>query len=437
MKTTTPALIKSVIIILPVLFSLFLFSCSKNDEPEPTPEPGLSNVTTVGGTLSGKKNTVITINGSNFITDLSKIKVLVNDNDCQVLSATSATITAKIPPACGTGKIVLIIDGKRMEGPEFTFVNSYTISSYTNGIAGVENGHVATAKLDEIESVAIDKQNNKFIGQYIHSKIWKIDNNDIATVFAGNGTAGIADGNGSAAQFTYPEYSSVGPDGNLYVADDNRIRKIDPQGNVSTIYNSGSIGLYGIKAMPGGIYSGSGGNFIKISYNGQLLWHLKSKGSGSTIIDGDTSIASFNMYGNIEIDSTEQNIYFGNNLLGSNNASQIRKFSLLDKTITTIAGTTTVGSQDGPAQNASFKLISDLRFDKSGGLWIADTYNNKIRLLKDGNVTTVIGISGPGDVDGDAATAKIKSPTGIAFDSNGVLFIACYDLIKLKKMVID
>src|SRR5687767_1534674 len=127
--------------------------------------------------------------------------------------------------------------------------------------------------------------------------------------------------------------------------------------------------------MPGGIYTGTAGNLLKISYDGQVLWHIKSKPSSVGLVDGDTSIARFNMYGNIEVDSTEQNVYFPNRPASTNKGWQIRKLNLQDMTITTIAGIQTVGSQDGPAMNASFNVISDLRFDRAGSLWIADTYN--------------------------------------------------------------
>ncbi len=75
--------------------------------------------------------------------------------------------------------------------------------------------------------------------------------------------------------------------------------------------------------------------------------------------------------------------------------------------------------------------------DKNGGIYISDWFNHKIRYLKAGTVSTFIGASGNGDVDGDISVAKIKQPDGIALDKNGNLVIACNGNNKIKRLVVD
>ncbi|HPZ88067.1 MAG TPA: hypothetical protein PLQ32_08185, partial [Flavihumibacter sp.] len=99
------------------------------------------------------------------------------------------------------------------------------------------------------------------------------------------------------------------------------------------------------------------------------------------------------------------------------------------------------GSTDGPAANATFKVTCGLALDKNGGLYIGDSFNDKIRYLKDGTVSTLIGAGGLGDVDGDISVAKIYNPQCLTVNSAGDLIISCYQSNefnqKLKRLVID
>ncbi len=440
---------KSNLILIFLTALTILVSCSKSDNPAPAPAATIASVTSPTGTTSGPKNTVITITGTNFITDLTKIQVKVNGNSCIVFTATTTVITAKIPANCGTGIVELFLNGTRYVGPVFNFIYTYTLSSITDGQLGANvYGPLASAKFDQIESVSIDQNDNIYLGQYNFPKVKKISVSNIVSLLAGSGTSGYLDAMGAAAQFATPEYTSPGTNGNLYVGDDNKVRKIDASGNVSTLYTSAaSSQLFGIKAMPSGIYLGGTNVIEKISYTGVLIWSIKTKPAQPPFtdtydLDGDTSVAKFNTYGNIEVDSLEQNIYFSNfdvnNVLNGHNVWKIKKLNIAAHSITTFAGANTgVEANDGPALQATFNVIPDIRFDKRGGLWIADGQNNKVRLLKAGIVSTVIGNAGSGDVDGDPSVAKIIYPTGLAFDSHGSLFIGCVGNNKIKKLLID
>jgi uncharacterized membrane protein len=119
-------------------------------------------------------------------------------------------------------------------------------------------------------------------------------------------------------------------------------------------------------------------------------------------------------------------------------ASQIKKLNLTTLNITTLAGLVTSNAPaDGPAASATFNTATGLALDATGGLYIAGGFNNRIRYLKNGTVSTVLGPAGGGDVDGPPATAKIGYPDGLALTSKGDLIIACVSNKKIKRLVID
>jgi len=106
--------------------------------------------------------------------------------------------------------------------------------------------------------------------------------------------------------------------------------------------------------------------------------------------------------------------------------------------ITTVAGNGTIGfsGDGGPATSGSLKSSSGVTVDASGNLFIADTFNNRIRKVSaSGIITTVAGggTGGLGD-DGPATSASLSDPTGVAVDASGNLFIADEDDNRIRKV---
>jgi len=365
----------------------------------------------------------------------------VNGKNCTVLTATATSITAKIPPACGTGIVELFLNGTRYEGPVFTFVYSYGLISVTNGQVGHSDGPVATALLQEIVGISIDGNDNVYFAQYDKPRVRKVSPLNILSTVAGDGIVGYVDAQGINARLGRMDFCTADQNGVVYTGDqtNNRIRKIDQAGNVTTLASiPNSLGLLAIKVgRSGNIYVARGKYIDKYNASGALVWRLMSHGTGN--VDGDTSIVQFNLNGGIEVDSTETNIYVSEFTLSDpNSGGKIKKLNLTNGTLTTIAGDGTRGETNGPALTAKFAWTFTMALDKSGGLYIADGWtNHRIAYLKNGMVTTVIGSMGAGDVDGDPSVAKIQYPTGLAFDSQGNLFIGCNGNNKLKKLTID
>jgi hypothetical protein len=430
-------------------FILLFTACKKSDDGGgggggTTPATIASVTVPTGATLTGPKNTVITITGTNFLTDLSKIEVKVNGKSCAVLSATATTITAKIPPACGTGLVELYLNGTKYTGPVFTFIDSYTLSSVTNGTVGYQDGPVATAKYEQIVGLTIDASDNIYSAQYNTPRIRKLTASGTVSTLAGNGVSGDVNGNGTAAQFFGMDFIASDAAGNVYVADQqpagNKIKKVDLSGNVTSLISV----PYQIQAIKVGKTSGAlyiSGPADIAKYNastGALIWRLTTHGSGS--LDGDTSIVKFYLYGGIEVDDAENNIYVSDWTLSASHGARLKKLNLTNKTMTTIAGDGTDGDVvNSDPLTSKIRLISCSVLDQKGGIYFASSYNNKVYYLKDNVLKVVVdGVySTTLDVDGDFSVGRLTYPHGLVIDSKGQLFIGCVGNNKIKKLVID
>ena len=96
-----------------------------------------------------------------------------------------------------------------------------------------------------------------------------------------------------------------------------------------------------------------------------------------------------------------------------------------DGTVSTIAGDGTAGYRDGPAAQARFNGLVGIAVDTRGNVFVADTYNDRVRMIStDGQVSTVAGAGSPGYADGDRNTALFDTPCGIAVAQDGTLIIA-------------
>ncbi len=264
----------------------------------------------------------------------------------------------------------------------------------------------------------------------------------VTTIAGGKGVWGHANGNGSAASFSYINQLTVDLSGNVYAADsaNNMIRKIDSSANVTTFAGdiaSGALNGTGTAARFNGVngvaLDGSGNLIVVDSYS-NVIRKIDSGGVVTTLAgtlpsigtqDGVGVAVSFNKPSAIVLDSA------GNAYVGDMYSGTIRKIAP-DHTVTTFAGNpaTVQTDVDGTGTGASFYGIDNLAIDGSGNLYVAEAIGTIRKITPTGNVTTIAGAalySGGtpvyGYANGPADSAKFGVAGGIAVDSHGNVFI--------------
>jgi uncharacterized repeat protein (TIGR02543 family) len=113
-----------------------------------------------------------------------------------------------------------------------------------SGVSGYADGTGTTALFSNLSGIAVDSTGNVYVADASNHRIRKITPSGVVTTFAGSGASGYADGTGTEAQFFYPQGVAVDSADYVYVADyeNHRIRKITPDGVVTTIAGNGSYG---------------------------------------------------------------------------------------------------------------------------------------------------------------------------------------------------
>jgi sugar lactone lactonase YvrE len=180
-------------------------------------------------------------------------------------------------------------------------------------------------------------------------------------------------------------------------------------------------------ALDGTVYvsdAGDGNRIRKLTTQGTLV---SLAGGNEGFADG--SEALFSTPSGLAVDA-DGNIYVADT--GNN---RIRKVTR-EGVVSTVAGNGTAGYADGPALSSQFDGPIGISLDDKGNIYVADTYNDRIRKISvDNQVTTVAGAGWPGDVDGDAASARFNTPCGIVVGPDGTLIVADTGNNKLRKVM--
>lgn len=316
-------------------------------------------------------------------------------------------------------------------------LNAYgEVSTLTGlgGPGGYINGPVATAKFDGTRDAAVDAQGNIYVVDD-NNRIRKITTAGIVEPFAGSGVPGFTDGTGAEASFYTPTALAIGPDGNIYVCDDNNnaIRKITPAGVVTTVAGNGTRGFsngVGAEAtffMPCGIVVDANNNIYVADQFNCSIRKITPAGVVSTLAgngtygtaNGTGSEARFSQPNDLAVDAA------GNLYVSDGGNYRIQKITPAG-VVTTFAGRGTKGFADGPATEATFSFTTGIVIDKFGNLYVSDVIENqRIRkITPNGMVTTLAGNGTIGFTNGAATSATFAYPYGIGIDNHGSLYIA-------------
>lgn len=305
-------------------------------------------------------------------------------------SATSAQLNAPYGVALNAAGALYIAD---QNNQRIRLVQNGNISTVAgNGTAGY-SGDGAKAEAAEIASplgIAVDASNNYYIADYANGLIRKVTSSDVISTYAGNyaqgpGTNGDG-GLATAAQMFRVTAVAVDKSGNVYIADsgNNRIRKVDSSGNISTFAGTGFGG-----------FAGDGLTAKSAQLNAPL----------GVAVDAS---------GNLYIADT------GNN--------RIRKVNVSNNLIGTLAGSSTgFAGDNGPALQAKLNRPIGVAVDAAGNVYIGDSLNARVRKVTTAGVIVTIAGNGVAAYRGDggpATSASLSAPSGVAVDKNGTVYVA-------------
>ncbi|GEM_PF-645252 len=308
---------------------------------------------------------------------------------------------------------------------------------------GYTDGTGTEVRFGLISAIDIDAQGNLYAADRGNRRIRKITPEGVVSTLAGSGNFTHEDGTGTLASFMNFSGLTVGADGNIYTTDFFRqaIRKTTQEGVVTTFVGSGDretvdgTGTSASFANIGHIDSDASGNLYVTDKTDQLVRKVTPEGVVTTIMGGSSPV-NVNVLGEyalngIAIDS------FGNIITSDNINNRIYKLNTSNMA-SVVAGGQKISHKDGPALEATFNFIYDVVTDSKGNMYVADGVNHVIRKIsKDGVVSTFAGSGEAGNADGTGTQANFNGPRGIALFDDSILYVADTENNSIRRIDID
>ncbi len=259
---------------------------------------------------------------------------------------------------------------------------------YGSGVSGHKDGPAKDAQFNFPQGMGRGPDGSFYLTDLVNNRIRRLAPDGTVTTWAGSGAQGFDDGSGTKATFHYPGDVAFAPDGYLYVADtqNHAIRRIDTKGNVTTYSGNGKPGL----------------------------------------INGLAFKARFNLPVGLAADSAA--VYVaeqGNNAI---------RMVTLDGVVLTLAGTGKAGFLDGDGLKAMFNTPTGIAVGQNGSVWVADTNNHRIRRISSSGFVATIAGAKSGFANGIGTAASFFYPVDLVFTPAGDLLIADRQNHMLRRM---
>ena len=328
--------------------------------------------------------------------------------------ASPHAVTAEYTP--GTVSIAPVIQHAQKAFTALTLIGT--------GVAGDTDGAAAQATLTDPESVAVAPDGTVYVAEPYSYRIRRIAPDGTVSTLAGGGNLpGRTDGVGSQASFMGPSDLALAPDGSLYVADFDSVRKVTPEGQVTTLTLKNTDGseyqpieLFGIALDKSGrLYLSNTYWIDRVDPDGTV--HRFAGEGEKGFADGQGTNAYFNLPRKLAFDGN-------GNLYVADYGNQRIRCITPGGTVTTVAGTGILGYVDGPADQSQLNFPMGVACDASGDVLISDTYNQAIReLTPDHQVRTIAGNNSAGFADG-SGNIQFDRPMGLAVRADGAIVVA-------------
>jgi uncharacterized protein (TIGR03437 family) len=346
--------------------------------------------------------------GNLYISVIGRVREVTPDGNIQTIAGTGATTfggdggpatSAQIGPAglalSSSGSLYIAdnSNGRIRLVAANGVINTMAGATHFSG----DGGPATSAVMHNPYGVAFDGSGNLYIADYTNARVRKVDHSGVMSTVAGTGNTSTTTPAGVATQVNMiPTDVATDGAGNVYIVDWQfcRIRRVTPDGNLTTVAGSGNCG---------------------------------DSGDG-----GPATAAAFQPWG-VAVDAA------GTLYISDNVHSRVRKVAT-DGTISTFAGTgrSAAGVDGVAATDSPLRSPYGLAVDKAGNVYIADYSDYRIRMVDPtGIITTVAGTGVLGSLLNDgkpANTVSIYFPMGVAVDGQGNLYFTEYGIGYLRKV---
>lgn len=313
---------------------------------------------------------------------------------------------------------------------------SYNISTIAGnnsvGFSG-DSGPATQAQLDFPGGIAVASNGDVYISDTANNRVRLVSKGTITTI-AGTGTAGYVGDKAAAtaAELNSPTGLALDSSGNLYIADsaNNVIRQVTPGGTITTWAGNGVQGYTGDGGPanvsnlfdPVAITFDSSGNAYICDAGNNVVREVNTSSVIFTLVGGTNTIDQLSHPNAVGVAS-------GYLYVADTDNRRIMRFKLSNYVLTQYAGTELIGfsGDGGPAVDASFDDPFGLAVDAAGNVYIADTFNSRIRFVSaaTGIISTIAGTGSPGYFGdgGPALGADLYFPHTLTVDSKGSVYI--------------
>jgi sugar lactone lactonase YvrE len=421
-----------------IVFIIASFSACSKSGSNPAPKnddigKGSTVAITSLSVTTGPYTTGVIIDGKGFSTTATDNHVQFNGKDAVVQLASATELHTSVPLAAGTGKVTVTVGGVKADGPVFTYQVAEVVTNFAGNSnnAGSANGTGSAATFFQPNGLAADGAGNIYVADTHNNLIRKISPEGVVTTLAGSGQSGSTNGTGTAASFNAPTGIAVDATGNVYVADkySTLIRKITPSGVVTTLAGGGprqptdGTGAAASFETPIGIAVDGSGNVFVADQGAGHIRKVTPTGVVTTIYGGpglDPYYIALDKAGNI----------YTTDVI-SNSVKKMTPSGVLS----TFAGNGNIigGDLDGTGKSAGFYRPIGLTIDGDGNLYVIDTGNGEVRKITPAAAVTTIG-GGSGDLYGPLTNALIQGAWAITVDGAGNIYFTCGNEIRKVSM---
>lgn len=425
------------LLVFAIFVSFSLGSCKDDEEQQAGSEAVLTNFSPT----SGKKETMLTLNGENIGASRKNVKVWINDHEVEVINVTQTKINVRVPAKVGSGAIKVKVGDKEFTYPGlFEYIADYIVTTYAgNGTQGYVDGAAANANFHNLTWLACDPKDAIVYTletdfSSTPQRIRRIKNGVVETVI-----------NFKDAQHTVKlnnprtiEFSMTGD--TIFISNDN--------GNNSANLHAVAIATrsddfkvlkeYVTSAKAGSPhlnYAGVNpvdGTLVYYSWLGKIYkWNNDTK-QATELAD---ALPVFKIvhsgvggsYASLRFSPDGKKLYLisRNDYQGIITADYNLQTKVLDSPLRRFAGTGKWGNNDGIGVDAGMDFPSQGVFGSDGNLYLVERNNQCVRrVTPTGEVTIFAGSLGAGYADGEASVAKFSNPLGFTIDKFGNMFVA-------------